>query len=604
MKKNVLQIIQILRKLNYILNKKQRQKAIMVLLVIIISSGFELIGVTAILPFVQAVLTPEALMENEIVRRIMTWFSLTNTDGLLMLFGVALMLLYLVKNGFMIFSQFVQADYATKIQKDLSVKMLRSYMSRPYSYFLDINSSELLRGCNSDINDVYTILSYIMTIFAECLSIVMIGAFIVWTDPLIATGVLLLMGIVLLGIVILFKPKLKKAGKERIEALTQKNKAIYQTASGIKEVFVMQRKDLFAKEYENASEQVRKAQRIYDTLNNCPDRIVEGICVSGIIGIVCIRLGMSDAGNVEFIPKLGAFAMAAFKIFPSIGKLANRMNGIIYNLPGFNNVYSIMVEADLFEEEQKKYVETHGNIEKLKDVEDNLQFNEQLSIENVFWKYNKANKPVLTNAGLIVHKGESIAFIGASGAGKTTLADIILGLLHPQSGSVKMDGIDVYTIPKEWAHIVGYVPQAVFLIDDTVRNNISFGLPGELVTDEEIWTALERAQLAEFIHSLPDGLDTVVGERGVKFSGGQKQRIAIARALYNKPEILVLDEATAALDNETESAVMESIDALQGQITMIIVAHRLTTIRNCDRIYEIKDGVAVERNKAEVLKDV
>ena len=200
-----------------------------------------------------------------------------------------------------------------------------------------------------------------------------------------------------------------------------------------------------------------------------------------------------------------------------------------------------------------------------------------------------------------VYKGESIAFIGASGAGKTTLSDIILGLLQPAKGTVEMDGIDVYTIPMQWAHIVGYVPQAIFLMDDTVRNNIAFGLPVDKIEDTYIWDALEKAQLKDFIEKLPYGLDTIVGERGVKFSGGQRQRIAIARALYNKPEILVLDEATAALDNETETAVMESIDALQGQITMIIVAHRLTTIRNCDRIYEIKDGMAVERSKEEVF---
>ena len=179
----------------------------------------------------------------------------------------------------------------------------------------------------------------------------------------------------------------------------------------------------------------------------------------------------------------------------------------------------------------------------------------------------------------------------------------MLGLLQPRKGTIEMDGIDVYTIPDEWAHIVGYVPQTVFLIDDTIRNNIAFGLPQEIIEDEAIWEALEQAQLKKFVESLPDGLDTAVGERGIKLSGGQRQRIAIARALYNNPEIMVLDEATAALDNETETAVMESIEALQGHMTMIIVAHRLTTIRNCDKIYEIKDGVAVECKKEEVLRN-
>ena len=230
-----------------------------------------------------------------------------------------------------------------------------------------------------------------------------------------------------------------------------------------------------------------------------------------------------------------------------------------------------------------------------------MEFQNTLTVEHVVWQYDNQKKPVLTDACLKIKKGDSIGLIGESGAGKTTLGDIILGLLKPNQGNVLIDGLDVYAMPKSWARIVGYVPQAVFLADDTVRNNIKFGLDADISNDKLVWEALERAQLKHFVESLPDGLETIVGERGIKFSGGQRQRIAIARALYAKPEILVLDEATAALDNETEKAVMESIDALQGQITLIIVAHRLTTIRNCDKIYEIKDGKVIERSKKEIF---
>ena len=228
-----------------------------------------------------------------------------------------------------------------------------------------------------------------------------------------------------------------------------------------------------------------------------------------------------------------------------------------------------------------------------------IEFQEVVSVENIVWQYEGQTKPVLTDVSLCIHKGESVALIGASGSGKTTLSDILLGLLAPEKGSIYMDGIDIYTIPKIWARIVGYVPQSVFLIDDTIRNNVAFGLRD--VDDSDIWKALEQAQLKAFVETLPAGLDTIVGDRGIKFSGGQRQRVAIARALFNKPEILILDEATAALDNETEKAVMESIDALQGQITMVIVAHRLTTIRNCDSIYEVKEGKAIRRDKSEVF---
>lgn len=599
MKSNIKTVISILKELAYVLNKKQKINIVVVMLVIIISSFFELLGVTAVLPFVQAVLAPEKVFASSFVKPLVEFFHIATPYGMMLLCGLGIIALYIIKNAYMIFSYFIQYDFATRVQKDLSVKMLKAYMSRPYEYFLNVNSSEILRGCSTDTANVYNILDYLFVVVSELLAIMLIGFFIIYTDPWTALGILLLMCIVMLGMIMGFKPAAKKSGITDRMANALRGKALYQTITGIKEIYVMQRKELFAQEYENASDIARRAQRTHTLITSSPDRIIEGICVSGLVGIICIRLCMN--GNmVDFIPKLAAFAMAAFKVLPSIGKITSRINGLVYCRPSLGNVYDIMKEADEYERHYAQYAKEHGEVEESED----LQFDNMLTIQNVVWQYENQKAPVLTDTTLEIKKGQSIALIGASGAGKTTLADIILGLLHPQEGTVLMDGIDVYAMPKTWARIVGYVPQSVFLIDDTVRNNIAFGLAEDMIRDELIWDALHRAQLKEFISGLPNGLDTIVGERGVKFSGGQRQRIAIARALYNRPEILILDEATAALDNETETAVMESIDALQGQITMIIVAHRLTTIRNCDKIYEIRDGKAVEREKAEVLSGI
>ena len=232
-----------------------------------------------------------------------------------------------------------------------------------------------------------------------------------------------------------------------------------------------------------------------------------------------------------------------------------------------------------------------------------MAFEKDLEIKDVFWKYPSGQEEVLKGAGFVINKGESIALIGPSGAGKTTMADVILGLLKPQKGNIFLDGKDVYGHPVAWSKIIGYVPQAVYLTDDTIRSNVAFGIAEDEIDDKRVWAALEEAQLADHVRKQPDGLDTMVGERGVKLSGGQRQRIAIARALYDDPQILVLDEATSALDTETETAVMEAIDSLQGSKTMIIVAHRLSTIRNCNKIYEINGGKATLRDKEEVLKE-
>lgn len=590
--------LEIFKELNFILDGKQKKRAIAVLIVVIISSGFELIGVTAVLPFIQAVVSPEIIMNNPYVIQIMRFLRIDSSQNVLVAMGIMLMGVYLLKNIYMIFSYFVQYNYGTRVQKELCNKLLKAYMSRSYAYFLDINSAEIMRACNDDINGVYCILSYLMVMASESLSVVLIGLFIIYTDPLIAFGVLFLMTVVFLGIVGIFKPFMKRAGRRNLEAITEKNKVVYQSVMGIKEIFVMQRKDHFLDDFDEVTETVRKTQRVYDVVRNSPERIVEGICVSGLIGIVCIRLN-TQADMMMFIPKLGAFAMAAFKILPSIGKIANRMTEIIYQRPKLSNMYKVMCEAKQYEEENERYAHSRGIIQE----PENLDFKNCLMLKDVFWQYRNQKDFVLNSAELKINKGESVAFIGASGAGKTTLADIILGLLHPMKGTVEMDGFDIYAMPKTWANIIGYVPQSVFLSDDTIRNNVAFGLKVSEDDDCHIWEALRKAQLKDFVESLPGKLDTIVGERGIRFSGGQKQRIAIARALYNKPEILILDEATAALDNDTESAVMDAIESLQGQITMIIVAHRLTTIKNCDVIYEIKNGKAYRRDKENVLKN-
>lgn len=286
----------------------------------------------------------------------------------------------------------------------------------------------------------------------------------------------------------------------------------------------------------------------------------------------------------SFVPKLASFAIIAFRLMPSINKFVTGINGIVYSIPALDAAYdSVMAAKDFMEKSEK--TEKEGD-------DGHLSFDESFEVKDVTWGYADADKNVLEGASVVIHKGEAVAFIGESGSGKTTLADIILGLYEPKQGEILSDGKNVYKYLEQWSEYISYVPQSIYLTDDTVRANIVFGHYD--INDDRIWNVLEQAQLKKFVESLPGGLDTMIGEEGVKLSGGQRQRLAIARALYTDPEILLLDEATAALDNETETAVMEAIDSLHGKKTLIIIAHRLSTIKNCNRVYQVKSGNIVD----------
>lgn len=595
MKKNVREFIRVLHELNFILTKKQKVEFIVVYFVLLISAGLELIGVTAVLPFIQAVINPDLLLEKPLVSKIMQMVGWTSPKELLLLIGGGVILIYLIKNAYMVFACYFQSVYSSHVQEDLSNRVMQSYLKRPYEYFLDENSSNVIQVCGSDVSSMYSIIENILQILTECLNIVFIASFLLYSDPIIAMGILFVMGVVLIIIIACFKPIMKRVGKKSREVAVKKYKLVIQVVNGIKELSVLQRKDYVLNEYKKLTQKARKYAKLEGTIKGCPDRIVEGACVTGILGVICFRLMISESNAVEFVPTLGVFAMAAFKVFPSVGKIASRISTIVYVRPCLGAVYQ-----KLFETKEDNVKE--GLIRK-KSIygEKNFHFEKELDVSHVMWQYKEQNNAVLSDINFTINKGEAIGLIGASGAGKTTLADIILGLLCPRKGTVFADGIDVLSISERWAQIIGYVPQAVYLVDDNIRRNVAFCIPDDEIDDERVWSALRDAQLEEFVRQLPEKLDTIVGERGIKFSGGQRQRVAIARALYNAPEILVLDEATSALDVGTEQAVMESIEFLKNKVTLIIVAHRLETIKSCDKIYEIVDGIAVERKMEEIF---
>ena len=599
--KDIKTFFRMIGQVNYILNRRQKIQFVGLFFLGLGCALVETLGVSAILPFIQAVLNPQVIMENQYVLPILEKLRITDANMVITLVGIGIILVYLFKNVYLIVASYIQTRFRCHFHEDISTRLLRSYLDRPYSYFITTTSAAILQAIQNDSNSVYDIMNTLYQLVSEGFTILMLGAFLAYSDLFMAVGILTVSIACFLAVTLGFRRKLAEHGCISRKAKEEQYKYLYQPIMGNKDIKVMQRSNFFIKYYRRATKKVTKTTIAYGIIMALPERIIETVCIAGILGIVCIRLNMGVDVNT-FIPQLAVFAVAAFRILPSISRCAGYLQTMIFYRPSMDAAYLDMVAFNQYEEEtQKYYLNEQKRLQQKKVSLENLEFHEDITIEHVKWKYESSKEIVICDLSLIIQKGESVAFIGSSGAGKSTLADIILGLLKPEQGSVRMDGVDIFAIPLEWSKLIGYVPQTVFLIDDTIRANITFGLDPEEINDADVWEALKKAQLKEYVEKLPEGLDTMVGERGIRFSGGQRQRIAIARALYHDPEILVLDEATSALDGQTENALMEAIDSLHGSKTLIIIAHRLSTIRNCDKIYEITGGKAVLRSREEVF---
>lgn len=587
MKNKILALKETFVKLKYILNRKQQKRSLFILMTIIVGAILETIGISLMLPFIQMLTSIDSISDRWYIQLFKEVFHISSNYLIIILLGFMIICVFVIKNVFLIWSSKIQIKFRCEIIRDLSVHIFESYMSRPYKFFVENNSAEFMRSINDDVVAVFFVIDYFFKIIQNFFMLFFIMLFMIITEPFISMAALILAGGMILIIQSFLGNKLKKYRVQLREANKEQYNTAYQAISGVKDIKVMQRNAYFIERYRETYNKKIEADFAFGFTEAIPSRIIESVCVIGIFVILFCRIGQG-IDTVEFIPKLSVFAMAIFKIMPMINSLINSLNGIAFKKIGLDATYNTMCAVAEYDRQQNK------KNNRIKDKQ--ICFNDKISVSEVKWSYKKDSSIILNNVNLEIKKGEAVAFIGASGSGKTTLADIILGLFQPEIGEIRVDGCKI----NDWKQMIGYVSQTVFLIDDTIKNNILFGLEKD-VSEEEIWSILEMVQLKEYVLSLPLQLDTRIGERGVMLSGGQRQRIAIARTLIYNPEIIVLDEATSALDNETEKAVMNAIEELYGEKTLIIIAHRLSTIEKCDRIYEIVDGKAVQRNKEDVL---
>ncbi len=589
---------QLFRKFGVILTKPQKGWAVVLFVMTLFGALFEAVGVSAVMPLISVIIEPDTIRRSWAGEKALALFPDISNEQLMLLTAAGVIAVYIVKNIYMAGLCYVRIKYSCKVQRELSIRIIHSYVKRGYPFFLSNTVGDILRGCAGSVSGVYVILGQFFRILAEILTIICICGYLIIEDPVLAGTIIALAMFCVVLTVLIFRKKVKYYGEEQFKYNSIVSRNSLQLFYGIKEVLVMKRTRHFLSEYEDAYVHRQKATISQTIAAESPAYIIEGTCVAGIVIAVCIRVFGLESPML-YLPQLSTFALAAFRILPSLGRISSGFNTCIFYMTAAEETYQNILELNKYEKREAEADKRTGDTGEKK----NYTFENSVTVENVVWEYEGGNEAVLNGLNLEIKKGQSVAFIGHSGAGKTTLGDVILGLLEPQKGRVCIDGTDIRDIGEGLGKLIGFVPQSIYMTDDTIRNNIAFGVDAPNIDDEKIYAALDKAQLKEFVEGLPAGLDTLVGERGIRMSGGQRQRLAIARALYLDPQILVLDEATSALDAETETAVMESIDALQGEKTLIIIAHRLSTIRNCDAAYEIVNGKAVERRIDELVQE-
>lgn len=579
----------IFTKLGYIFTAKDKRKIALLLVAVVIGSFLELLGVTIFMPFINIISNPQTIQKTWYLKLFYDGLHFSSTKNFMIALSCAIIAVYLIKNIYLIVEKNCIYKFSYSTQMRLSTRLLETYMKEPYTFHLNKNIASLQRTIQEDTGRFMQVILYFMELATELVVCLVLGIYLLFVSKSIT--------IIVVSLLVVFVGTFLACTRRYSNQLGRDNQVyqgkIYQwmnqALGGIKEIKILERDSFFVDEYQKYYAKFARGLRLSRTISILPKYLVEAVAITGLLIAIIVKMTFGEADLIYYIPQLTVFAVAAFRLMPCVGRINEYATNMLYAFPSVDLIYKDLVEIEDYVEKQDHEVAEKWNLKNAIEVKD------------VTYYYPDTEEPVIDGASLTIQKGKTVAFIGTSGAGKTTMVDIILGLLVPQKGVVMADEINVHEKPKTFHAQIGYIPQVIYLSDDTIRNNIAFGVKEAQIDEAAVQAAVEKAQLTEFINSLPHGLDTIVGDRGVRLSGGQRQRIGIARALYHDPEILVLDEATSALDNETESAVMEAIDHLQGLKTMIIIAHRLTTIRNVDKIYEVGEGKVRERSKEDVF---
>ena len=578
------------KKMNVLLDGKQKAKMGGIVVLMIIGAALEACSIGLVIPIITTLLDPEAVNGEGYLGDIYRFLGMKSTSQFTIVMLLVIIAAFVVKNVFLYFQNVVQLRFVYTNQFATSRRMMINFMERPYEYYLNADTSVIQRSITSDVNNMYGLILSSLQLLSEIIMFLVLVIVLMTQDPMMILTIALLLVIVLLVIKCILKPIMIKAGEDNQEYYSGLYKWIDQSVMGIKEIKIANKESYFINEYSKCGAGYVGAVQKYNIYNATPRLLIETVCIAGLVLYLILQIA-SGKEVAAMITQIGVFAVAAMRLLPSANRINNYLTSISYFEPFFMGV-----SDNLQEEINDRNVNYDAEAYEARKEIKKLPVLKKIELKDIVYKYPNTDVLIFNHADMEIPVGCSVGVVGTSGAGKTTIIDVLLGLLNIQEGSILADGVEVREHYEEWLKNIGYIPQTIFMIDASIRKNVAFGVPDEEIDDNKVWQALKEAQLDEFVRGLPEGLDTGIGERGIRLSGGQRQRIGIARALFEDPEVLVLDEATSALDNETEAAIMDSINRLHGRKTLIIIAHRLQTIEKCDMVYRVENGqIARER---------
>ena len=573
-----------------ILTKKQKQYCVGLTFAMLAGGALEAIGIGAILPLISIMGQPDWLDRHGDIAQLVSCVGVTGHVPFIILCSTGLIILYLIKNVYLAWQLHMQINFAMRNQILYASELFKSYLAKPYIFHVNHNTAILMRNVSSGAAVTFSaILIPTLQLLTEVVTGFVIWVMLVAVDSFTAIIVAGFLSIVLCALIKAFRKIIANQGQIQNRYLGEMNRWINQGLGAIKETKVLRKESYFTTEYVVAYKRYGDANRIFNFINQLPRLFIETIVVLTLLLLITFKL-LQGKTPMEIVPLLAVLALAAFRLMPCANRIVSISNSIKFQIPLFNELYDEFCVI-------RNRLESGESQEFLLEYVEQIPFAKELRVEHLAFQYPEGQHEVLQDVSFTVPKGSFVGVVGPSGAGKTTFVDILLGLLTPTGGKITVDGMDIQSNIRGWQANLSYVPQSIYLIDGTIKDNVALGVAPEDFDEDLLVRVLKMAELYDFVEELPKGIDTMVGERGVKLSGGQRQRIGIARALYYKPEVLVLDEATSALDNETEKSITDTILKLKGQITIIAIAHRVSTLEACDFKVKFKDG------KTELIKE-